>query len=101
MNLDNISSGTLGGLIGGGLILLRDILWGVNKKMAKLETKLDKDIEAMERTLARVMDHETCEIIRQDTKSHMAEMTKDMRYIRQRLDDVMASVQRHREDYSK
>ncbi len=85
MNLENIGSGGLGGIIGGVLALL-----GFHRRLSRLETKLDT-----------VVNHETCKTIRADTKTHIEDMKEDMRYIRKRLDDVMASVQRHREDYSK
>lgn len=83
MNLENIGSGGLGGLIGGILALL-----GFHRRLASLENKLDG-----------VVNHATCETIREDTKSHISDMKNDMRYIRSRLDEVMASVQRHREDF--
>lgn len=83
MNLENIGSGGLGGLIGGVLALL-----GFHRRLTRLETKLDG-----------VVNHETCEAIRSDTKIHISDMKSDMRYIRERLDDVMNSVQRHREDF--
>ena len=83
MNLENIGSGGIGGLLGGVLALL-----GFHRRLNRLETKLDM-----------VVSHETCEAIRSDTKIHISDMKDDMRYIRQRLDDVMASVQRHREDF--
>jgi predicted HTH transcriptional regulator len=101
MNLDDVGSGGLGGLIGGGLILLKDVLFGVGKKITKLETKIDADMLLMSSRLEQVVNHKTCEAIREDTKSHIQDMKEDMRYIRQRLDDVMGSVQRHREDYPK
>lgn len=83
MNLDNIGSGGLGGLIGGILALI-----GFNRRLNRLETKLDQ-----------VVDHETCDAIRADTKIHIADMKMDMRYIREKLDDVLSSTKRHREDF--
>lgn len=87
MNLDNIGSGGLGGIIGGVIALFTDRI-AINRRLIKLENKIDT-----------VVSHEICEAIRADTKTHISDMKEDIRYIRARLDEVMSSVQRHREDY--
>ena len=83
MNIENIGSGGLGGLIGGIFALL-----GFHRRLTRLETKLDS-----------VVNHETCEVIRLATDKHIEDMKMDMRYIREKLDDVFSSIRRHREDF--
>lgn len=87
MNLDNIGSGSLGGIVGGIIALITDRV-AINRRLIKLEKKIDS-----------VVSHEACEAIRADTKQHINDMKDDMRYIRGRLDEVMLNVARHREDF--
>lgn len=65
----------------------------------KAETIFHKQLSTLESKLDKVVDYGTCKEIREDTKAHIAEMKVDMLYIRKRMDDVMNSVQRHREDF--
>ena len=83
MNFENIGSGGLGGLIGGILALI-----GFNRRLSRLETKLDE-----------VVSHEVCETIRRQTEGHIEDMKEDMRYIRNRLDTLLDNTKRHREDF--
>lgn len=82
MNLESISSGGLGGIIGGILALL-----GFHNRLSKIETKLDS-----------VVSLKTCETIHQNTHTQVNDMKVDIQYIRNRLDTLLTNLSRRRED---
>lgn len=87
MNLNEISGAGIGGVIGGGLVLLKDIFFGVNKRLARVEEKLDN-----------VVSSATCKIMHDNAQTHMADMNVHIQYIRGRLDAVLLNLTRRRED---
>jgi hypothetical protein len=83
MNLENIGSGGLGGLIGGVLALL-----GFHNRISRLEKKMDNTVNI-----------KACDIIREDLQKHVTNLREDVQYIRKRMDEMMTIIQMHREDY--